>query len=80
MELTPEQRAVMNVFKEHKITKGDYLAISILNEERAKLSKNVRDHWEAIIKSLMESGYITRRDPLGYGLTEMGSKQIQEMQ
>ena len=79
MELTPEQRAVMNVFKEHKVCKGDYLAISTLNEERPKLSKNVQDHWEVIIKSLMESGYITRRDPW-YGLTEMGYKRIQEMQ
>ena len=70
----------MNVFKERRVALGDYLAISTLNEERAKLSKNVQDHWEVIIKSLMELGYIIRRDPLGYGLTEIAYKQIQEMQ
>ena len=75
MELTPEELAVLKIFKEHEIEKGEYLSVQTLSRERLKLPKKVQDDWNSIIKDLRKSGYVAL-DPLGYGLTEKGHFQI----
>ena len=71
MELTPEELAVLNIFKEHDIEEGEYLAIQTLNRERLKLPEKVQNNWSDVLKVLSNSGYIAL-DPLGYSLTEKG--------
>ena len=71
MKLTSAERKVLNIFKEHHIEEGEYLAIQTLRRERLTLSKAIQKNWDDIIKILIREGYISY-DPLGYGLTEKG--------
>ena len=75
MELTSEQQAVLNIFKECDIEEGEYLSVQTLERERLDLSDEIQDNWNAIIRRLIALGYITY-DPLGYCLTERGHSQI----
>ena len=78
MELTPEECAVLNIFKKHDIEKGEYLPVQTLDRERLKLPREIQDNWASIIKSLRNAGYIAL-DPLGYGLTEKGHHQVDHL-
>jgi len=74
MELTPEQLAVLNIFKEYEIDAGEYLSAQTLGQARLELPKEIRDRWNDILESLIKLSCITR-DPLGYGLTQKGHRQ-----
>jgi hypothetical protein len=71
MELTRDQKKVLEIFRAHDIEKGEYLATQTLERERQKLTKTIQKNWDTIMRGLITSGYLTR-DPLGYGLTETG--------
>ena len=69
MGLTPEHLAVLSIFREHNIRRGQYLPIQTLDHERLNLPRKIQENWDVIIKKLRDLGYIIH-DPLGYGLTK----------
>ena len=69
MELTSDDRAVLGIFGEHKVTTNQYLPLGLLDKEKRGLSVKVRKNWENTIARLRVSGYLVF-DPLGYGLTQ----------
>ena len=69
MELTPEHLAVLYIFKEHNVGRGQYLPIQTLNQERLNLPQRIQEDWDNIILKLRNLGYIIY-DPLGYSLAE----------
>lgn len=69
MELSSEDRAVLGIFGEHKVTTNQYLPLGLLDKEKRNLSAKVRKNWQNTITRLRASGYLVF-DPLGYGLTQ----------
>ena len=77
MELTAGQLAVLNVFGEHDIGKGQYLHSEVLNRARLKLPQQIQDDWTSTIKGLVDLKYLVY-DPLGYGLSDMGHSHVHD--
>lgn len=71
MDPTPEQEAVLVIFKKRNLREGEFLSSLLLDRERHGLPRGIQDQWRSILKGLIASGYITY-DPLGYGLTKQG--------
>ena len=68
MELSPEDRAVLGIYRKHKLTTNQYLPLGLLDKEKRHLPRRVRKNWDNIIAKLRITGYLVL-DPLGYGLT-----------
>ena len=71
MELAPEERAVLNVFRVYGTGRGEYLSVQTLERERMAHGRSIDDGWSRSLRSLVDKGCISR-DPLGYGLTDKG--------
>ena len=55
MELTPGQLAVLQIFKEHEIEQGEYLASQTFGREIARLPQEIQDVGITILRSLVKS-------------------------
>ena len=75
MELRSEHLAVLNVFRKHRVGRGQFLLIQVLRREREDLPREIQENWSEIIKTLTDAGHILR-DPLGYSLTEKGQASL----
>ena len=76
MKLTPEEKTVLDMFREYETRRGEYLSVQTLERERIAHSRSIKNGWSHSLLSLADKGYITR-DPLGYGLTDKGMFLIQ---
>ena len=75
MDLSPDQGAVLGIFKEHDIEQGEYLSAQTVDRARLDLPEEVQANWDATIKQLIREGYIFY-DRVGYGLSGKGHRQI----
>jgi hypothetical protein len=75
MELTSEQWAVLQVFKELDVGQGEHLASHTFAREMAKLPDEIQDDWMLILRSLVHSHHVSFH-PLGYGLTKKGHQAL----
>ena len=75
MELSPDQGAVLGIFKEHEIEQGEYLSAQTLQRERLGLPEELQTNWDSTIQQLVRDGYIFY-DRVGYGLSGKGHRQL----